>query len=302
MMKLRRAISVTVFLCMLSAIPFGFALAEIPPEPEGAEEAVPLETPAPAPEPTPPPRPRAVTNRAGEKTVSPAASEFSKLAPTVNMSFAELVGDDGLYDLPKGYPKKDTYKIIVDLAHQVVMVYEKDEAGEYTVPVRYMLCSSGADDCTPKGTFEMGAYRVRFSKFARDGRYGQYWTQIRKAIYFHTILYTQLDAATYQDFIFNRLGQMDSHGCIRLTVPDARWIWYHIAPGSICVIRDGDRNDTATAAIRRQLVLASPPAEQLDLRPGQIPNTDNWSIADIPLEEEFRQGSQNGSRNGRRIG
>lgn len=295
-MKLRRTVSITVLICLLLAIPFGCALAEGNDEPEG----------------TPPPvrNTNRIIRKAGEtptpkptSTPMPAATPapFSRLAPTVDMSFAELVGDDGLYDLPKGYPKKDTYKIIVDLTHQVVMVYEKDAKGEYTVPVRYMLCSSGANDCTPKGTFEMGAYRVRFSKFARDGRYGQYWTQIRKAIYFHTILYTGKDAATYQDFIFNRLGQMDSHGCIRLTVPDARWIWYHIAPGSICVIRDGDKNDKATAAIRRQLVLAKPPAEQLKLEPGRIPNTDNWRIADIPLEEKFVQGSQNGARNGKRI-
>jgi len=203
------------------------------------------------------------------------------------------VGDDGIRDLPKGYPAPDTYQIIVDLAHQVTMVYTRDENGEYTRPVRYMLCSSGADDCTPKGAFEMGAYRVRFSQFARDGRYGQYWTQIRKAIYFHTILYTEKDAATYQDFIFERLGQMDSHGCVRLTVPDARWMWYNIAPGTTCIIRDGDPADEATAAIRARLVLAQPPEEQLELKRGEIPNTDNWRIEDVPIEVPFRQGSQN---------
>ncbi len=51
------------------------------------------------------------------------------------------------------------------------------ENGEYQ-PEGYMLCSTGAHDCTHKGTFKMGAYRVRFSKFARVERYGQYWKQI----------------------------------------------------------------------------------------------------------------------------
>ena len=36
-----------------------------------------------------------------------------------------------------------------------------------------------------------------------------------------------------------------------------------------------------------------PPEEQLALEPGQIPYTDNWRIEDIPIEEPFRQGSQN---------
>ena len=114
----------------------------------------------------------------------------------------------------------------------------------------------------------MGAYRVRFSQFARDKTYGQYWTQIRKAIYFHTILYTRKDASTYQEEIYQRLGTQDSHGCVRLTVPDARWIWYHIAPGTQCVIRGGDPEDAQTAAIRQQLILAEPPEQRLDLVPG----------------------------------
>lgn len=86
------------------------------------------------------------------------------------------------------------------------MVYKADESGEYR-PERYMLCSTGVNGRTPKGTFKMGAYRVRFSKFARDGRYGQYWTQIRKAIYFHTTLYTAKDVNAYEAASFNKAGR-----------------------------------------------------------------------------------------------
>ena len=160
---------------------------------------------------------------------SEAASEciaFSELAPTVNMSFEELAGDDGLRDHPAGYPAADTYYIIVDITHQVTMVYTQDENGEYTVPVRYMLCSTGLTNPTPQGIFEMGAYKVRFSRFSRDGRYGQYWSQIFGAYYFHTFLYTHRDAASYDEDTYLELGNKASHGCVRLTVPDARWIWY----------------------------------------------------------------------------
>ena len=78
-------------------------------------------------------------------------ADFSTLAPTVNMTFEELTGDDGSRDFPKGYPAADTYYVIVDIKHQVVMVYTKDENGEYTVPVRYMLCSTGLENRTPVG-------------------------------------------------------------------------------------------------------------------------------------------------------
>ena len=115
---------------------------------------------------------------------------FAKLAPTVHMSFEELVmSDDGTRNrYPEGYPAAGTYQIIVDLKHQVTLVFTQDAKGEYTIPVRYMLCSTGKNDCTPKGTFHMDKYHVRFSQFVRDKTYGQYWTQIRGAIYFHCIL------------------------------------------------------------------------------------------------------------------
>ncbi|MEA4853926.1 MAG: L,D-transpeptidase family protein [Christensenella sp.] len=239
---------------------------------------------------------------AGEQTLravyaddAKACEPFSNLAPTVGMTFEELVmTDDGTRDkYPEGYPKAGTYKIIVDIEHQVTMVYSKDEDGEYTVPVRYMLCSTGKNDCTPKGTFKMDNYRVRFSQFVRDKTYGQYWTQIRGAIYFHTILYSEFDTSTYIEEVWDKIGTADSHGCIRLTVPDAKWMWYHIAPGTECVIRDGDENDEETAAIRAQLALADAPEERLNTEPEDIPYTDNWQISDIPIEVPFVQGSQN---------
>lgn len=223
---------------------------------------------------------------------TPTPNPFLRYAPTIGMSFEELIGDNGNYELPKGYPAPDTYKIIVDEYHQVTMVFSKDAEGNYTVPVRYMLCSTGAGGCTPKGNFSMGAYRVRFSLFNRDGRFGQYWTQVFGAIYFHTTLYLARDVSTYETASYDMLGNMDSHGCIRLTVPDARWMWYNIAAGTSCVIRAGDPNDAETAAIRAQLVLADS-VEGLDLEPGEAPYTDNWRIEDVPLEVPFIQGSQN---------
>jgi lipoprotein-anchoring transpeptidase ErfK/SrfK len=221
-------------------------------------------------------------------------ADFSTLAPTVSMTFEELAGDDGLRDKPEGYPAADTYYVIVDIAHQVVMVYTKDANGEYTVPVRYMLCSTGLDNRTPVGKFDLHSYKQRFSKFDRDGRYGQYWTQIFKAFYFHTFLYTELDAATYDEQTYLEMGSKASHGCVRLTVPDARWMWYNIGYGTKCEIRKGSGNDTATAMIREQLTLAELPKERVDLKPGEIPNTDNWSIDGVKIEIPYVQGSQSG--------
>ena len=65
-------------------------------------ESLPGESPTPAPtqqaQATPSPSP--------EPTPSPE-EEFARLAPTTQMSFEELVGDNGIYEEPESYPPAD---------------------------------------------------------------------------------------------------------------------------------------------------------------------------------------------------
>jgi len=129
--------------------------------------------------------------------------------------------------------------------------------------------------------------RVRFGQFL-SGEAAQYWTLIRSRTYFHSILYTKdKDISSYDIESYNNLGSKASHACIRLTVPDARWIFYNVGYGTICEIRDGDKNDMETANIRSQLVL--PPAiKGLKVKAGQTPWTDNWTIESVPHEQEYK--------------
>ena len=217
---------------------------------------------------------------------------FDRLAPSTTMEFSELVGDNGIYGLPEGFAEPGTYRIVVDLYHQLVMAFSKDENGEYTVPVRFMLCSSGANATqSPTGTFKMRNYRVRFALFNNTTSYAQYWSLITGRIYFHSILYSARDAAKYTES-YKRLGTNVSHGCIRLTVPDARWIWYNCAPETVVEIRRGSKSEKLLGKIRDRMILASYPSERLKLKAGKIPNTDLWSIEDVPHDVGFVQGSQ----------
>ena len=50
---------------------------------------------------------------------------------------------------------KSPYYITVNLTANVVTVYEKDAAGNYTVPIKAFRCSGGTD--TPEGTFRTSA-------------------------------------------------------------------------------------------------------------------------------------------------
>ena len=265
------------------------------------ETPLPTFTPAPTntPEPQeflfsmPTPTPRMTPNPTPTPTPTPAITPvpFSYYAPTVNMSFAELVG--GTSDFgelgsktvrwPKAYPPADTYKLVVDIYWQVVAAYEKDESGKYTVPVRYMLCSTGNPKIrdggeTRRGTFNLLVPRVRFGHFL-SGEAAQYWTLIRSRTYFHSILYDkQNKMSTYQVETYKALGSKNSHGCIRLTVPDARWIWYNCSYGTVCEIRDGSKNDEEMRWVRENLILPEPPSKQATITAGQTPYTDNWTI------------------------
>ncbi|MDD3401148.1 MAG: L,D-transpeptidase [Eubacteriales bacterium] len=247
--------------------------------------AIPTPTPSPTPEPTPIP--------------TPSPIPFSYYAPTVAMTFEELVGatEDAYYDddeiwWPKGYPSADTYKIHVDLYWQVVTIYQKDANGEYTVPVRYMLCSTGSAKLGPtrEGTFQMRKCRIRYGEFL-NGDAAQYWTLIYSRTYFHSVLYERKDLNTYDLEAYNSLGTKVSHGCIRLTVPDARWIWYNIAYGTDCEIVKGSANDTQMQLIRSQLILPPAPTERINLIAGNTPWTDNWTVEGledlvVPFENE----------------
>lgn len=220
---------------------------------------------------------------------------WDELVPTSHMTFAELVGDNEINEYPSGFMAPDTYKIIVDLKYQVVMIYTKDDKGDYTIPVRYMLCSSGADKTgSPVGTFEMKDYRVRHSIFKGTDNYGQYWSLITGRIYFHSILYTSMDDDDYIESTWRNLGTNVSHGCIRLTVPDARFIYYNCAPGTVVEIRKGSSSDKETKKLREKLLesKAEVPSKRITITPETLPYTDNWRVEDIPHEVTFVNGHQ----------
>jgi len=246
-------------------------------EVSGIKQSALTETPKPTSSPTPSPTP------------IPTPTPFSYYAPSTLMSFEELVGSNGdenkitYQDIPTP-PSPDTYKLVVNLYYQFVTVLKKDDDGNFTIPVRYMLCSTGTDEdgITPIGEFEIGNLKWRFTTFDGSGLWAQYLTLFKEGgYYFHSVLYTRKDAYYYRAYSYNNLGAKDSHGCIRLTVPDARWIWYYIAPGSKGVVIEGSE-DPAQSKIREQLVLPKiPPDEE---RP-QILKKD--STEKIPITEPW---------------
>lgn len=132
------------------------------------------------------------------------------------------------------------YYIELDTTNQVVTVYQKDDDGEYTRIVRRFVCTTGKTEPegeepaspTPRGTWKMGA-RERFGKFANfAGEYARYWTQVVGGIYFHSIMFGSREVEDLKKSPFRALGTPASHGCIRLYVEDAKWLYYNACFGT----------------------------------------------------------------------
>lgn len=136
----------------------------------------------------------------------------------------------------------EKYYIYMNVADQVLTVYEKDDEGEYTRIVRRMLCTSGAQlTPTPTGTFRLGG-KERFGKFANfENEYARYWTQVIRGIYLHSIMFGSRDTEKLKSNPYSVLGSRASHGCIRLYVEDAKWLYYNACPGTRITIGTKNR-------------------------------------------------------------
>lgn len=99
--------------------------------------------------------------------------------------------------------------------------------------VKTCPCSTGASgEETPTGSFttmEKGEWF--FSNKYNQG--GKYWTQIVGDILFHSVPFSR-DKSTVLDYTLNKPV---SHGCIRLSISDSKWIYNNIPKGSKVIIK-----------------------------------------------------------------
>lgn len=115
------------------------------------------------------------------------------------------------------------YWIKVNKKANVATVYQLKN-GKYK-PVKAMLTSCGGSN-TPNGTFYTPA-KYRWHELMGPV-YGQYCTRITGSILFHSVwYYDRGKKSTQSTREFNRLGTTASHGCVRLSVGDAKWIYDH---------------------------------------------------------------------------
>ena len=129
------------------------------------------------------------------------------------------------------------YVLKVSVDDQRVYVYGLDANNEYNDLVKTMKCSTGRKGTpTPTGTFTSttgpGARWHYFTKFSCWAQYAYY---IQGDIMFHSVLYGSKGGSVTRSSV-NNLGRRASHGCVRLSVEDAKWIWTNCPRNTTVVV------------------------------------------------------------------
>ena len=83
--------------------------------------------------------------------------------------------------------KNSPYLIKVNRHYNTITIFEQDETGEYTVPIKAMTCSVGSYSRTIKGTFSLKE-KYRWKALMGDV-WGQYDSRIVGGILFHSVYY-----------------------------------------------------------------------------------------------------------------
>lgn len=164
----------------------------------------------------------------------------SLLALALPAQAAVLSGNTSKVDYDNTDPAR--YWIEIDLKNQIISVYESMTGAL----VLQSLCTTGSDETpTGAGVYKLGDLKERFGYFVAFGQYAQYWTQVVRGVYIHSVMYDSKDLDSMSKSAYRNLGKNLSHGCVRVLPHIAQWIYYNCPPGTTCRITNEKARDEA---------------------------------------------------------
>lgn len=131
-------------------------------------------------------------------------------------------------DLADRYSSWTNWLIIVDTSLNKTVIFS-DYGGRWVVK-QYWSCTTGASSTpTVKGSFTIGSRGTSFG----SGYTCWWWTQFYGNYLFHSVLYYPGSMSSIMD---GQLGTNASHGCVRLALENAEWIYDNIPSGTKVVV------------------------------------------------------------------
>lgn len=161
----------------------------------------------------------------GEKQPTPVAEEPST-GTDAQVSNGEPVSPPGQQnEVDPDQPTQSKFLIDVSVTDQKVRVFENDKM------IKEWVVSTGQNDSTPLGRFKIQNRGVWF--FSEKYQQGAMWWVSFKdwGIYlFHSLPMDREKNILTEEA--NKLGSPVSHGCVRLEVDHAKWIYDNIPKGT----------------------------------------------------------------------
>ena len=100
---------------------------------------------------------------------------------------------------------------------------------------KFYVCSCGKPSTpTRKGTYTVKDRGKYFNGVDKGDPYTcWYWTQYSGNYLYHSVVYKRGSATKILD---GTLGKNVSHGCVRLAIDNAKWIYTNVPRGTKCVL------------------------------------------------------------------
>ena len=129
----------------------------------------------------------------------------------------------------QGQSSKTDWLIITDTSKCRVGIFYGSK-GQWTA-VKYLSCTPGKSSTpTVKGNFTVTG---RGKSFGTSTYTCWYYTQFYGDYLFHSVIYNRGSMTSIQD---GRLGKQLSHGCVRLNINEAKWMYDNIPNGTNVLI------------------------------------------------------------------
>lgn len=155
---------------------------------------------------------------------------------TLVLALAMIITLFAAYLEPASAASSGKYWLKVNQKRNVITAYKR--TGGKWKPVRAMLCSTGVNT-TPETTTYNGTWRTsskkRWLTMSLDGSffdYGQYTAHLYGGIFIHSVWYYAPKHNAQARAEFNKLGKKASHGCIRVSTADAKWMYDNCPAGT----------------------------------------------------------------------